>query len=139
MTPRLPHIAACLAGAAGAFAIARLRSQVKALADGQDALDRGIVEAGADIARANLQISAAITVMKVTPEQAAELIKRAEQAGDTPEAPAPRPAGLPAGHPESLVTELNPADEDELGELCTELWPNDEYLEIITPDGPGAP
>lgn len=55
--------------------------------------------------------------------------------GDTLEVP--RPAGLAKNHPESLVTGLNPDGEDELDELRTELWPNDEYLGI-TADGPGA-
>lgn len=114
---------------------ARLRAELDEVRAELDALDRGVVDNGLAIHKASLQINAAFKAITLTPQQAAELIERA-RAGDTLEAP--RPAGLPKNHPESLVTELNPADEDELAELCTELWPNDEYLGI-TADGPGAP
>lgn len=42
---------------------------------------------------------------------------------------------MPAGHPESLTAELPGADEEMLAELCTVLWPADEYAEITAGDG----
>jgi hypothetical protein len=39
----------------------------------------------------------------------------------------PPPAGP---HPESMVAELDPADEEYLAGLADELWPEDEYLEL---------
>lgn len=42
-------------------------------------------------------------------------------------APDPPPAGP---HPESMVAELDPADEEYLAGLADELWPEDEYLEL---------
>ncbi|NVI87425.1 hypothetical protein [Actinomadura sp. BRA 177] len=49
-------------------------------------------------------------------------------------APGPPPDG--AAHPESMVAELDPGDEEYLAGLADELWPDDEYLELErTSDG----
>jgi hypothetical protein len=49
-------------------------------------------------------------------------------------APGAPPAG--AAHPESMVAELDPAEEEYLAGLADELWPDDEYLELErTSDG----
>jgi hypothetical protein len=45
-----------------------------------------------------------------------------------------RADGLPAEHPESMVLELSPADEVWLAALSNDLWPADEYQQIIAED-----
>lgn len=47
-------------------------------------------------------------------------------------APDPPPAGTPSGHahPESMTAELDPGEEEYLAGLASELWPEDEYLEL---------
>jgi hypothetical protein len=45
-----------------------------------------------------------------------------------------RADGLPAEHPESMVLELSPADEVGLAALSNDLWPHDEYEEIVAED-----
>jgi hypothetical protein len=45
-----------------------------------------------------------------------------------------RADGLPAEHPESMVLELAPADEVGLAALSDELWPADEYQQIVAED-----
>ena len=45
-----------------------------------------------------------------------------------------RADGLPAEHPESMALELAPADEVGLAALSTDLWPHDEYQQIIAED-----
>jgi hypothetical protein len=42
--------------------------------------------------------------------------------------------GMPAGHPESLTTELSPADEVKLAAYATDMWPHDEYADITADD-----
>lgn len=46
--------------------------------------------------------------------------------------PDPPPAGTPSGHahPESMTAELGPGEEEYLAGLASELWPEDEYLEL---------
>lgn len=53
-----------------------------------------------------------------------------------PEIPAAemRGDGLPAEHPESMALELAPADEVALAALSNDLWPADEYNEIVAED-----
>jgi hypothetical protein len=44
--------------------------------------------------------------------------------------------GFPAGeHPENLTAELPEADEEWLAALADELWPEDEYADLITEHG----
>lgn len=44
--------------------------------------------------------------------------------------------GFPTSqHPESLTAELPEADEEWLGELADELWPNCEYSDLISEHG----
>lgn len=117
---------------------ARLQAELAGVRAELNSLDRGLIDVGVALARANAQISAAITVMKVTPEQAAELIERArrageEQAGTTLEIP--RPGGLPARHPESLGRELVKGDNDLFAAYCADDLSD---LQGLTPDGPGA-
>jgi hypothetical protein len=45
-----------------------------------------------------------------------------------------RADGLPAEHPESMDLELAPADEVDLAALSDELWPADEYQQIVAED-----
>jgi hypothetical protein len=45
-----------------------------------------------------------------------------------------RPDGLPAEHPESMDLELAPADEVWLALISDELWPCDEYQQIVAED-----
>jgi hypothetical protein len=45
-----------------------------------------------------------------------------------------RADGLPAEHPESMVLELSPADEVGLAALSNDLWPHDEYQQIVAED-----
>ena len=40
--------------------------------------------------------------------------------------------GVPARHPEWVTRELPAAQEEELARLAAELWPDDEYAEVIT-------
>jgi predicted pyridoxine 5'-phosphate oxidase superfamily flavin-nucleotide-binding protein len=39
--------------------------------------------------------------------------------------------GMPARHPERLTAELPEADEEWLAGVAAELWPDDEYAQII--------
>lgn len=45
-----------------------------------------------------------------------------------------RDDGLPAEHPESMILELAPADEVWLAAVSNDLWPADEYAEIVAED-----
>jgi hypothetical protein len=45
-----------------------------------------------------------------------------------------RADGLPAEHPESMDLELVPADEVWLAMISDELWPCDEYQQIVAED-----
>jgi hypothetical protein len=45
-----------------------------------------------------------------------------------------RTDGLPAEHPESMDLELAPADEVWLAMISDELWPCDEYQQIVAED-----
>ena len=45
-----------------------------------------------------------------------------------------RPDGLPAEHPESMDLQLAPADEVWLAMISDELWPCDEYQQIVAED-----
>jgi hypothetical protein len=40
--------------------------------------------------------------------------------------------GMPVRHPERLTRELPEVDEEWLAALAAELWPGDEYTQIIT-------
>ena len=40
--------------------------------------------------------------------------------------------GMPAGHPERITAELPEDQEEQLAALAAELWPDDDYVQIIT-------
>jgi hypothetical protein len=40
--------------------------------------------------------------------------------------------GMPARHPERITAELPGHQEEQLAALAAELWPDDEYAQIIT-------
>jgi hypothetical protein len=50
---------------------------------------------------------------------------------DPAEQDARRAFGIPARHPESFTRELPPDQEAELSEWAEEMWPDDEWTEII--------
>jgi hypothetical protein len=41
-------------------------------------------------------------------------------------------SGMPIRHPERLTRELPESDEEQLAGLAAELWPDDEYAQIIS-------
>ena len=46
--------------------------------------------------------------------------------------------GMPARHPERITAELRRRDEDWLAGLATDLWPEDEYAQIVRDTHPGS-
>jgi hypothetical protein len=40
--------------------------------------------------------------------------------------------GMPARHPERITAELPEDQEERLAALAAELWPDDDYVQIIT-------
>ena len=40
--------------------------------------------------------------------------------------------GMPARHPEQITAELPEDQEEQLAALAAELWPDDDYVQIIT-------
>jgi hypothetical protein len=40
--------------------------------------------------------------------------------------------GMPARHPERITAELPEDQEEQLAALAAELWPDDDYVQIIT-------
>jgi hypothetical protein len=114
--------------------------EVGALGQGQDSLDRGLIEADLNGSRANARVE--------------ELFKMAEEAGLAKPLQDEHDHGtcgddcglkfsdrvkrdanlMPPGHPESLVSELPAEDEQMLAAWASEWWPNDEYTAIATQD-----
>jgi hypothetical protein len=100
------------------------------LSEGQDALDRGLIDAGLDAARANARTDEVFKVMQELREQAGS----EEPSYEISDADLRDANAMPHGHPESLVAELDPADEGELAAYASEMWPADEYAEIVAED-----
>jgi hypothetical protein len=85
--------------------------------------------------RIRRQLRADLTRGPVAPEDSA-LVKALteEPANGDQTSGGVRVYDLPAEHPESMLLELSPADEADLAALCTDLWPRDEYAEILAED-----
>jgi hypothetical protein len=66
--------------------------------------------------------------------RAALAIPAAQVTGPDESSAAVRADGLPAEHPESMVLEFAPADEVWLALISDELWPCDEYQQIVAED-----
>jgi hypothetical protein len=116
--------------------ISAIWDEIGALGHGQDALDVGVIEADLNGSRANARADAVFDKMRELTDEI-----RAERSGtdslpsyevirDELEAATP----IPPGSNESLSREINSTDEEMLAALATELWKNDEYLEIVAED-----
>jgi len=95
-----------------------------------DALDRGVIEASTAGDRAAAKCADLVRFMR---EKEASIA-----AGDLPPVldggEFREVLGMASGHPESPAAELAAADEEMLAELCTRLWPRDEYTQITAAD-----
>ena len=83
--------------------------------------------------RIRRQLRADLTRGPVAPEDSA-LVKALTEEPANDQASGVRVYDLPAEHPESMLLELSPGNEAWLAELSTDLWPRDEYAEIMAED-----
>jgi hypothetical protein len=138
----------------------RSRQHHGTTAEQLDALDRGLTEMGVQNARlasrleaAEREITEAAIIAAVARKRAADANRKADSLADALRAVTERERGRTEPdpdslldrksqpgpcHPESMDAELPGADEDWLASLAADLWPEDEYTDIVRRDTPGG-
>lgn len=139
----LPHLAVCLAGAALLARTARLaaelaeaRAGLTEVTAGLDALNLGVIDADLNGSRANARADELEGRLDAQDEAwTAWRAMNGRDADTLEEVPGGiRADGLPADHPESMALELSPEHEVMLAGYATDMWPADEYEQIVAED-----
>jgi hypothetical protein len=115
--------------------ISAVWDEIGALGKGQDTLDLGVIDADLNGSRANARVDEVFdTMRKLADEVRDQRCGDPDPSYEISDGEARDTAIMPAEHPESLVLELAAADEKMLAQICTVLWPADEYLDIVAED-----
>jgi hypothetical protein len=113
---------------------ARLREELAAVREdlaeaqsGLDVLGLGVIDADLNGSRANARVDQVFDVMRELAEEVRS--DRAEPAYEISEHEERDAAVMPHGHPESLVNELDPADEKAFIALCCTEFTAEDWRE----------